>query len=129
MSKLTVNEVKSGAAPAESVEKLKQVTDSRGRVIKIRELNALQEARVVCAAGAEHAINFMYMNMYVMPAAAVESIDGDEYSVPMNPAQIDAMLTVLGKDGLLAVNSYLQSEAEASKKADNQLAQDAAAKN
>ncbi|HDL7917594.1 hypothetical protein AB8884_21545 [Yersinia enterocolitica] len=129
MAKLTVNEVKSGVAPVEPVEKLKQVTDLRGRVIKIRELNALQEARVVCAAGAEHAINFMYMNMYVMPAAAVESIDGDEYSVPMNPAQIDAMLTVLGKDGLLAVNSYLQAEAEAGKKAESQLAQDAAAKN
>lgn len=129
MAKLTVNEVKSGAVPVVAVEKLKQVTDSRGRVIKIRELNALQEARVVCAAGAEHAINFMYMNMYVMPAAAVESIDGDEYSVPMNPAQIDAILTVLGKDGLLAVNSYLQAEAEAGKNADSQSAQDAAAKN
>ncbi|EKN3834225.1 hypothetical protein [Yersinia enterocolitica] len=129
MAKLTVNEVKSGAVPVEPAEKSKQVTDLRGRVIKIRELNALQEARVVCAAGAEHAINFMYMNMYVMPAAAVESIDGDEYSVPMNPAQIDAMLTVLGKDGLLAVNSYLQAEAEEGKKADSQLAQDAAAKN
>ncbi|HHH0262474.1 TPA: hypothetical protein ACPZQN_003363 [Yersinia enterocolitica] len=129
MTKLTVNEVKSGVAPVEVVEKLKQVTDSRGRVIKIRELNALQEARIVCAAGAEHAINFMYMNMYVMPAAAVESIDGDEYSVPMNPAQIDSMLTVLGKDGLSAVNKYLQAEAEAGKQAESQLAQDAAAKN
>ncbi|CRX54280.1 TPA: hypothetical protein PXO57_002663 [Yersinia enterocolitica] len=129
MSKLTVNEVKSGVAPVVEVEKLKQVTDSRGRVIKIRELNALQEARIVCAAGAEYAINFMYMNMYVMPAAAVESIDGDEYSVPMNSAQIDSILTVLGKDGLLAVNGYLQSEAEADKKADSKLSRDAAAKN
>ncbi|CNF09826.1 Uncharacterised protein [Yersinia rohdei] len=129
MAKLTVNEIKSGVAPVEQVEKLKQITDSRGRVIKIRELNALQEARIVCAAGAEHAINFMYMNMYVMPAAAVESIDGDEYSVPMNPAQIDSMLTVLGKDGLSAVTKYLQAEAEADKQAGSQLAQDSAAKN
>lgn len=129
MAKLTVNEVKSGAAPVDAVEKLKQVKDSRGRVIKIRELNALQEARIVCAAGAEFALNLMYMNMYVMPAAAVESIDGDEYSVPLNPTQIDAMLTVLGKDGLLAVNKYLQAEAEADKKTDSQLAKDAAAKN
>lgn len=129
MAKLTVNEIKSGVAPVEQVEKLKQITDSRGRVIKIRELNALQEARIVCAAGAEHAINFMYMNMYVMPAAAVESIDGDEYFVPMNPAQIDSMLTVLGKDGLSAVTKYLQAEAEADKQAGSQLAQDSAAKN
>ncbi|WP_369788064.1 hypothetical protein [Rouxiella sp. WC2420] len=83
------------------------VTDARGRVIKIRELDAVQEARVFCAAGAEDAVNMPYMNMYVFPAARVEEIDGEKYAVPTNKLQINGMLSVLGKAGLNAVQEFM----------------------
>lgn len=83
------------------------VTDARGRVIKIRELDAVQEARVFCAAGADDAVNMPYMNMYVFPAAKVEEIDGEKYAVPTNKLQINGMLSVLGKAGLNAVQEFM----------------------
>lgn len=83
------------------------MTDVRGRVIKIRELDAVQEARVFCAAGAEDAVNMPYMNMYVFPTARVEEIDGEKYAVPTNKLQINGMLSVLGKAGLNAVQEFI----------------------
>ncbi len=87
------------------------VTDVHGRVIKIRELDAVQEARVFCAAGAEDAVNMPYMNMYVFPAAKVEEIDGEKYAVPTNKLQINGMLSVLGKAGLNAVQAFMFQQA------------------
>lgn len=114
--------------PVEVEEKPNQITDSKGRVIKFRELNPLQESRLTCAVGAEYALNVMYMNMYVFPVASVESLDGDDCPVPVNSKQVESMLVMLGKEGMAAVNKYLRSkgEADAEKEA---AAQDKAAKN
>lgn len=106
MSKLNVH-----ASKDEDLKPLPEeggtVTDARGRVIKIRELDAVQEARVFCAAGADDAVNMPYMNMYVFPAAKVEEIDGEKYAVPTNRLQINGMLSVLGKAGLNAVQEFM----------------------
>ncbi len=93
--------------PRPLAEESGSVTDARGRVIKIRELDAVQEARVFCAAGAEDAMNMPYMNMYVFPAARVEEIDGEKYAVPINKLQINGMLSILGKAGLNAVQEFI----------------------
>lgn len=125
MSKLTVHEDKP-AEQKQAIDGAGVVKDSRGRVIKIRELDAVQEARVFCSAGAEDAVNMPYMNMYVFPAAKVESIDGENYSVPTNKMQINGMLSILGKDGLNAVQKFMFDEMDAKKA--SQI-DDAAAKN
>ncbi|WP_208952073.1 hypothetical protein [Rahnella sp. ChDrAdgB13] len=90
-----------------------QVVDAQGRVIKFRELNPLQESRLVLAVGSEAATNNVYMYTFAFPAAKVESIDGDEYACPSNQAQIDGMITILGKDGMDAVLSHFNEIAEA----------------
>lgn len=94
-------------------EKPNQVVDAQGRVIKFRDLNPLQESRLVLAVGSEAATNNVYMYTFAFPAAKVESIDGDEYACPSNQAQIDGMITILGKDGMAAVLSHFNELAEA----------------
>lgn len=116
----------SGAAVVEEVSN--QQVDAKGRVLQFRELNPLQESRLVCAVGAELAMNVMFLNLYAFPAAAVESIDGEEYPVPQSQMQIEGMLTILGKEGMNAVNKYLQAKNKATTEADR-IAQEAAAKN
>ncbi len=115
MAKLTVHEDKKEELN-QANEDAGTVTDSRGRVIKIRELDAVQEARVFCAAGADDAVNMPYMNMYVFPAAKVEEIDGEKYAVPTNKLQINGMLSVLGKAGLNAVQEFMFSKLNAESK-------------
>jgi len=105
MPKVTVHDNKEEIL--QPMEEAGTVKDSRGRVIKIRELDAVQEARVFCAAGAEDAVNMPYMNMYVFPAAKVEEIDGEKYAVPTNKLQINGMLSILGKAGLNAVQEFM----------------------
>lgn len=106
MAKLNVHDTKDEDLK-QPLEQGGTVTDARGRVIKIRELDAVQEARVFCAAGAEDAMNMPYMNMYVFPAARVEEIDGEKYAVPVNKLQINGMLSILGKAGLNAVQEFI----------------------
>jgi hypothetical protein len=102
-----------------------QVRDASGRVITLRELDPVQESRLTVAVGPEMAINVMYMNMYAFPAAAVADIDGEEYPVPQNPKQIESMLAILGKSGLMAVSACLRAKS----KYDDDEATETAAKN
>jgi hypothetical protein len=99
-------------AVAESAVKSDQVRDASGRVITLRELDPVQESRLIVAVGPEMAINVMYMNMYAFPAAAVADIDGEEYPVPQNPKQIESMLAILGKSGLKAVSAFLRARSK-----------------
>lgn len=80
-----------------------QVTDSRGRVIHYRELDPLQESRLILAIGAQAAMNPVYVNVYAIPAARVSDIDGDEYAIPQTQAQVDAMISILGREGMDAL--------------------------
>ncbi len=93
-----------------------QTTDSKGRVIKIRELGPLEESRLLLVVGPQASVNVAYLNAYVMPAARVESIDGDVYPLPQTQPQIDAVLKILGKDGMNALVTllYPRESAEAS---------------
>ncbi|MDI9222145.1 hypothetical protein QMZ30_14665 [Pantoea sp. EA-12] len=80
-----------------------QVTDARGRVIRYRELDPLQESRLILAIGAQAAMNPVYVNVYAIPAARVSDIDGDEYAIPQTQAQVDAMISILGREGMDAL--------------------------
>ena len=41
-----------------------------------------------------------------IPASRVSKIDGEEYSCPSNQAQIDGMITILGRAGMDALASH-----------------------
>lgn len=99
--KVTVHEepMPETASPAVS----SQVTDARGRVISYRELDPLQESRLILAIGAQAAMNPVYVNVYAIPAARVSDIDGDEYAIPQTQAQVDAMISILGREGMDAL--------------------------
>lgn len=110
MPKVTIRETAVATATEKktqtSVEKEK-ITDSLGRVIVLREIDPLSESRLILAVGSKAAINPIYMNMYVFPAARVESIDGDSYGLPQNQAQVDSILAVLGRKGMDALSAHL----------------------
>ena len=106
MAKLTVNEVNSGAVPVDADVKVNHVTDAKGRVIEFRDLDPLQESRIILAVGAQAAMNAVYVNVYAIPASRVSKIDGEEYSCPSNQAQIDGMITILGRAGMDALASH-----------------------
>lgn len=83
-----------------------QVTDTRGRKIRYRELDPLQESRLILAIGAQAAMNPVYVNVYAIPAARVAEIDGDEYAIPQTQAQVDAMISILGREGMDALAAH-----------------------
>ena len=83
------------------------VKDSLGRIIKFRELDELTESRLVRNLGNEIASNGPYMQGYVIPAAAVAEIDGEEYSVPTKLLHIDKVITDLGKSGMNAARLHI----------------------
>lgn len=124
MVKVTVHEGKQPTPALKAVED-KQVRDTAGRLITLRELDPVQESRLTVSVGPEMAMNVMYMNMYAFPVAAVADIDGDEYPVPQNPKQIEGMLAILGKVGLKAVTSWLREKS----KEEEDVATETAAKN
>ncbi|MBV8048999.1 MAG: hypothetical protein JO171_17755 [Paludibacterium sp.] len=101
------------------------LTDSRGRVIQLRELDPLQQARLVMAVGSELSTNAVYMNGFALPAAMVAHIDDDFFGFPASISQIEDMLKLLGNEGMAAVNEHLLGRLEAAR-ADAEVA---AAKN
>lgn len=115
------------AAPARET-----VTDSKGRVITLRELDPLQQARLVMAVGGDVANNATYMNGFALPAAMVESIDDEFFGFPASVPQIEAMLKQLGGEGMAAINAHLMAKFEAAKaemEKATQSTEQAAAKN
>lgn len=105
MAKVTVHENDQPAAVVAEV-KSNQVKDAKGRLIKYRDLDPLQESRLILAMGAQAAMNAVYVNVYAIPAARVSEIDGDEYACPQNQAQIDAMISILGREGMDALAKH-----------------------
>jgi hypothetical protein len=89
-----------------------RLTDSLGRVIQLRELDPLQQARLVMAVGGELATNAVYMNGFALPAAMVAYIDDDFFGFPASIAQIEDMLKMLGTEGMAAVNDHLLARLE-----------------
>jgi hypothetical protein len=73
--------------------------DAQGRTLTFRKLNALEQSRVVRAAG-DHASNQAYMTQFVYPAASVAAIDGVPMPLPQNLKQIDSIIGQLDDDGM-----------------------------
>ena len=98
MATITIEETPTGqivnSAPRES-------TDTRGRVIRVRRMNALDRLRLFEVAGAENAKNDAYMN-YAVIACHVSAIDGDAVTRPATKAQLEALVQRLDEDGLVA---------------------------
>ena len=107
MTKLTINEPPKTPPPDADV-----VVDSKGRRLRVREPDVLQESRLVRAMGAEASQNNAYMLGYVMPAAMVVQIDGEDMPFPMTEREVDASIKRLGREGLTAVMTHLTEKSK-----------------
>jgi hypothetical protein len=79
-----------------------EVTDARGRRIKIRKIGPLDRLRLFKAIGPVGSAIPQYVG-YATLAASVISIDGSIETLPRSEAQIEAMVERLGDDGLASV--------------------------
>lgn len=91
------------AAQAES-----EVVDARGRKLALRRLSSLDKLRLFKAAGPVLSQNVMWLGMAVL-AATVTAIDDVPVPGPGSEAQIEALVQVLGEEGLAAVGASLAS--------------------
>jgi hypothetical protein len=89
----------------ETVENV--VTDSRGRLIKLRKPSVLAQFKLVSLVGGEQAKNEVYMQM-VMPVIYVTEIDGVAVFPPQTQAELNKIIERLDEDGLQAVGEGLQ---------------------
>ncbi|MHA3052527.1 hypothetical protein [Acinetobacter sp. ANC 4640] len=113
MPKLTVHEDLNTVDVTEKKKPQKEtITDSKGRVITLRELDPLQQSRIVMAVGGEVATNSTYMNGFALPAAMVAKIDDDFFGFPNSVKQIDSMLKILGSEGMAAINGHMLAKFE-----------------
>ena len=122
MTKVSIN--KAAAAPTASEQLIAgateeaQVTDARGRVIKLRKPGVLAQFRIVETLGAT-ASNETYMRM-VLPLLYVGAIDGDDDISMTKKSEVEALIQRLDEDGLSAVvrgvaKHYGQQDPEADK--------------
>ena len=89
-----------------------QVTDSRGRVLKLRKLDILSESRLVRMLGQDAVTNTIYMNGYVLPAVMVSEIDGEAQYLPISEREMEALIQRLDNDGIEAVLNHLKATVE-----------------
>jgi hypothetical protein len=87
-----------------------QASDSLGRNLTIRRIDALDRLRLLKAAGPELSQNDAWLNMAVL-AFSVTEINGTPRVTPANERQIEAIVAELGDGGLQAVADAL-SEAD-----------------
>ena len=78
------------------------VTDSRGRKITVRRLNALDRLRLFKAAGPTLSQNQAWLGVAAL-AVSVTGVDGVPFPVPTNEHQIEAAVGRLGDEGIAAV--------------------------
>jgi hypothetical protein len=93
-----------------SVEKV-TVTDSRGRVIAVRKLNALQVYRLTKAMGPS-AASAGAMDLAVI-ASSVSKIDMMDFAFPSRERDVEFLIEKLDFAGLEAAGKGLQQLAEA----------------
>jgi hypothetical protein len=79
-----------------------ETIDGRGRIIKLRALNALDRMRLFKLLGPDGAPNQMLLG-YATLAVAVVAIDGVDQAWPANERQLEALVGKLDEDGLGAV--------------------------
>ena len=81
------------------------VTDSTGRVIKLKKPGVLAQYRLIEALG-DSASNQTYMAM-VMPLIYVVGIDDDAVHQPKSKMQVEALIQKLDEAGIQAVMSHV----------------------
>lgn len=79
-----------------------QVTDARGRVIRLRKPGILAQFKLVEAVGGKAASNEVYMSM-VLPLTYIECIDEAVITLPEDKKDVDWLIELLGDDGISAV--------------------------
>jgi len=90
-----------------------QGTDSLGRTLTIRRINALDRLRLLKAAGPELSQNDAWLNMAVL-AFSVTEVNGTPRVTPVNERQIEAIVSELGDSGLQAIADALNQAEVAS---------------
>lgn len=83
------------------------VTDSRGRVIRLKKPGVLAQYRMIEALG-ESAKNEVYTAM-VLPLIFVTAIDSEIVYQPSTKREIEALIQMLDEEGISAVVSSVQS--------------------
>ncbi len=78
-----------------------EVTDSRGRKIKLRLPQFADEFRIVAVVGAELAANRVYMGM-LNPLLFIAEIDGVVQPFPSSKIAVDSLINTAGREGFLA---------------------------
>lgn len=96
------------------------ITDGSGRQIVIRELDPLEESRLIFAIGSERAQNVVYVQAYAIPAACAAEIDGESYSVPQNLQQLEGRMKILGRDGMNAIAARLYKSVDVGETAEKE---------
>jgi Mg2+ and Co2+ transporter CorA len=79
------------------------VTDSKGRTLTIKKLNAFDRMKLFQAAGAELSENSSWI-AYALCACSVTAIDAVPEAFPHNQRAIENMVKVLGDEGIEAVS-------------------------
>ena len=82
------------------------VTDSRGRVLSLRRLTALDKLRLFKAAGPVLSQNQPWLGMALL-ACSVAALDDVPVPPPVTEGQVEALVARLGDDGLAAVGAAL----------------------
>ena len=100
MTTVTLNETPTHQVIAKAVAEA-TVTDSRGRVIKLKKPGILAQFRIVEVTG-DSASNRVYMNM-VLPLIYVTELAGEPVTQPANKLQLEALIQRLDEYGVDAV--------------------------
>jgi hypothetical protein len=102
------------------VNRVVEITDAKGRAIKLRKPGVLTQYRIVEALG-EASKNSMYMAM-VMPLLFVMSIDGEAVVMPRTKLEVEGLIQRLDHEGVDAVmaavaENYMPRDLDADKAA------------
>ena len=104
MTTVTVNQnAEQPASERQPANENPTVTDSRGRVLRLKRPNALAQYRLVDALGPS-AENRVYLSMCI-PLIYLDGIDGEPVAQPATKLQIEALIQRLDDPGLLALNA------------------------
>lgn len=82
------------------------ITDSSGRILRVRRPGAIDRLRLFKAVGPGLASNDRYVG-YAMLAMCVTSIDGVPQPSPANEGQLEALVQRLGDAGMVAIGQEL----------------------
>jgi hypothetical protein len=77
------------------------IRDALGRQLEVRRISALDRLRLFKAVGSDLAQNAPYFGM-AMLAASVVAIDGIPVPAPVREGQLEALVQLLGDEGLAA---------------------------